>query len=325
MQEGEWFELEVDVATFTQAPHHFISTTPQQDLPFRRSERDKAIKLAADIAADGKRPAIDETWNPAISVLITSCWSNDASRRPPLGQVMSSLSMIMSGSEGLITLASKMTQGSSLKNEADAHLAPGAMWCRIEIKPSHITLGKVLGHGAYSTVYKCRFQNKVTALKMFRNTTEEKAFKEIEITFSMRHPNIIGIYAWVQDKSEMITQIGMVLELADGGDLSGLYNEKGGTKYSFKLALKVVAGAAKGLAHMHSMPAPIVHRDVKSGNIMVFKDEGKIADCGESRRIDLDSTMTQTGSPLWAAVSLYSEMQEREREREAERERQASL
>ena len=42
-------------------------------------------------------------------------------------------------------------------------------------------------------------------------------------------------------------------------------------------------------------------------NVMVMKDEdseviGKLGDCGESRRVDLDATMTQTGSPLWAAV-----------------------
>ena len=94
----------------------------------------------------------------------------------------------------------------------------------------------------------------------------------------------------------------------------GLYEQKSkdGT-YSFKLALKVVLGAAKGLAHMHSMPTPFVHRDVKSGNIMVMgekgdgdhnEETGKLGDCGESRRVDLNATMTQTGSPLWAAVCL---------------------
>ena len=112
----------------------------------------------------------------------------------------------------------------------------------------------------------------------------------------------------------MVTQIGMVVELADGGDLMGLYMKKEkGQEYSFKLGLEMVLGAAKGLAHMHSMPTPVVHRDVKSGNIMIVSDEnarrkvGKIADCGESRRVDLDSTMTQTGSPLWAAVSNTEE------------------
>ena len=224
---------------------------------------------------------------------------------------MSGLSMIMNGTHGLITqVESETAVRSQSKNDIDVHLAPGALWRKIEIQPSNIRLGEVLGQGAYSTVYKCIFKDKHAALKMFRNAIEEKAFKEIEVTFSMRHPNIIGIYAWLQKKGATMTQTGMVLELADGGDLMDFYTEKReGRPYSFVVALKIVAGAAKGLAHMHSMPVPVVHRDIKSGNIMLTSDGddgqmGKIADCGESRRVDLDSTMTQTGSPLWAAVSL---------------------
>ena len=102
----------------------------------------------------------------------------------------------------------------------------------------------------------------------------------------------------------------MVVEMAGGGDLMGLYTQakkKDGHEYEFKTGLKVIFGAAKGLAHMHSMPTPFVHRDVKSGNIMVMGDgAGKLGDCGESRRVDLNSTMTQTGSPLWAAPELLA-------------------
>ena len=149
------------------------------------------------------------------------------------------------------------------------------------------------------------FQNKKVAVKIFRNTTEEKAFKEIEIMFSLRHPNIIGLYAWFQIKGAL-DQTGMVVEMASGGDLKEVYEKKKGNVYSLKIGLKIVLGAARGLAHMHSMPTPMVHRDVKSMNVMVMEDgvSGKVGDCGESRRVDLNATMTQTGSPLWAAVCL---------------------
>ena len=273
------------------------------------------IKLAADIAAEGKRPPIRKHWNPAVSFLITSCWINDAGLRPSLGQVMSSLAMIMEGKDGLITSSTTNANGVAMieAQDADIHLAPGALWRKIEIPTSNIKVGEVLGHGSFSTVYRCQFQNRHSALKLFRNATEMKAFKEIEITFSMRHPNIIGIYAWLRKKGEMMTQIGMVIELAEGGDLMDFYMEKRkGREYSFKVALKIALGAARGLAHMHSMPTPVVHRDIKSGNVMIMSDGsgvevGKIADCGESRRVDLDSTMTQTGSPLWAAVGWMGE------------------
>ena len=63
----------------------------------------------------------------------------------------------------------------------------------------------------------------------------------------------------------------MVIELALG-DLESQYKEKAGRTFSFSKGLKIVAGAAKGIAHMHTMPHPVVHRDVKGKNIMVMQD-----------------------------------------------------
>ena len=322
------------------------------------------MKLAVDIATEGLRPPIRESWNPAMSFLITSCWSDLAMLRLDLGQVMSSLSMIMTGLQGLITLDSAKAAAAEAKKAGPLHLAPGALWRRVKTIPKAIVLGEIIGQGSYSKVHKGTFQKKQVAVKIFRNTSEESAFKEIEIMFSLRHPNVIGLYAWFQLKgglrgrglshcfyhlsdpttlstfprpphttppSGAFTQTGIVIEIARGGDLRGFYAKKReeGSKYSFKLALKIILGAAKGLAHMHSMPTPIVHRDVKSSNIMVmseggckggsggggsggggggsenknYDELGKLGDCGESRRVDLNATMTQTGSPLWAAVS----------------------
>ena len=72
-------------------------------------------------------------------------------------------------------------------------------------------------------------------------------------------------------------------------DLRGFYAKPTVGKddtYTFPKGQMVVAGTAKGLAYMHSMPSPVLHRDIKSGNIMVMKDgTGKVGDCGESRRI----------------------------------------
>ena len=101
---------------------------------------------------------------------------------------------------------------------------------------------------------------------------------------------------------------GMVIEIAKGGDLREYYSGKTEQPYTFHAALTVILGVAKGLLYMHSMPVPVVHRDIKSANVLIMSDgtTGKIGDCGESRRIDLNSTMTQTGSPLWAAPELLS-------------------
>ena len=151
------------------------------------------MKLGLDIAEKGHRPPIRSNWNPGLSFLITSCWHRNPELRPNFRQVISLLSTAISASGG-----GRIKLGEVSK--VNVHLAPGALWRRVETKPANINLGKVIGDGATSTVHEATFAKKQVAVKIFRNTTEEKAFKEIEITFSMRHPNVIGMYAWFQIK-----------------------------------------------------------------------------------------------------------------------------
>ena len=172
-----------------------------KDLPFTQSERGKVIKLATDVAQYGYRPKLREYWNPATSFVITRCWAQNPELRPRWREIRSLLSTIMKGNKGLITsaAASKSAPAQGLK-PGDLLFAPGALWRRVKTEPRHIVLGEVIGEGSYSKVHKCTFQDKLAACKIFRNTSEESAFKEIEIMFALRHPNIIGLFAWFQIK-----------------------------------------------------------------------------------------------------------------------------
>ena len=198
-----------------------------KDIPYTRAERGIHIKLAMDVAQKGYRPKIPEEWNPALSILITSCWSQDASMRPSLGLVMSGLGVILSSDNVKITdKSAPLVRPTS--QAVDTDIAPGELWRRVECPYNAVKLAKVLGHakvlgqGSFATVYECTFQGKKCAFKLFRNTEEEKAFREIEMTFSLRHPHIIGLYGWSQDKRSAISQIGMIIELASGGWFLGV-------------------------------------------------------------------------------------------------------
>ena len=180
---GERYGFAADVFSFAIMMYELCD----RDLPYSKHERDRPMRLAVDVS-EGRRPDIREEWNPAILYILSACWSGDPARRLPLGKVASLIATIMTTKStsppGMITLPGV------------SQLAPGERWRCVKTDSRNVPLGEILGSGSYSTVYSTVFQGKDAAFKLFRNATEEKAFKEIEITFSLRHPNIIGMYAW---------------------------------------------------------------------------------------------------------------------------------
>ena len=52
--------------------------------------------------------------------------------------------------------------------------------------------------------------------------------------------------------------------------------------------------------YLHSFEPPVLHRDIKAGNVMVNKVYGaKLGDFGESRSLAVDRTMTVVGTLYW--------------------------
>ena len=138
------------------------------------------------------------------------------------------------------------------------------------------------------------------AIKLIRQLAVDKAKQEIEVLFELRHPNIVGILGFFHLQRSQ--EVGILLELCSLGDLCSAYKQDWFTR---SLGLEILSGCAGALTYMHSFPIPIAHRDLKSANVLLTSEKiGKIGDCGESRRVDLEATMTQIGTPLWAAPEI---------------------
>jgi serine/threonine protein kinase len=68
-------------------------------------------------------------------------------------------------------------------------------------------------------------------------------------------------------------------------------------------------GIAKGCTFLHAKSPPIVHRDLKSANVLVSGDlSAKITDFGESKALSNsdDNTMTTVGTPYFMAPEVFS-------------------
>jgi tetratricopeptide (TPR) repeat protein/tRNA A-37 threonylcarbamoyl transferase component Bud32 len=151
-----------------------------------------------------------------------------------------------------------------------------------------------LGKGGMGVVYKARHRrlNRLVALKMIRGAYADDVqiarFKiEAEAVASLRHPNILQIY----DIGESDGSPYVALELLEGGSLSDRLR---GTALPPKQAAEWMVPLVLAMDAAHK--AGIVHRDLKSANIL-FSADGipKITDFGLAKRLETDEGQTHTG------------------------------
>lgn len=168
-----------------------------------------------------------------------------------------------------------------------------------------------LGAGSYGEVFKgMRDEVDEVAVKTIRSSScDPVKFKaEIDLISKLRHRHIVQFYgACVQPPD-----LSIVMELMSSDLFSVLGHSKERKRYNWTgvYGKKVLIGVALGLNYLHSRNPPVVHRDIKSPNILVMDGLAKIADVGLARTmisIDIDMTPQSELTYDWAAPEVRNE------------------
>ncbi|KAG5386639.1 hypothetical protein IGI04_038109 [Brassica rapa subsp. trilocularis] len=159
----------------------------------------------------------------------------------------------------------------------------------------------IIGHGASSTVYKCVLKNcKPVAIKRLYSHSNPQSVKqfetELELLSSIKHRNLVSLQAY------SLSPLGSLLfyDYMDNGSLWDLLHgpakKKKNTLLDWDTRLKIAYGAAQGLAYLHHDCSPrIIHRDVKSSNILLDKDlEARLTDFGIAKSLCVSKSHTST-------------------------------
>ncbi|GLJ45700.1 hypothetical protein SUGI_0961820 [Cryptomeria japonica] len=150
---------------------------------------------------------------------------------------------------------------------------------------------KQIGKGGYGPVYIGWLQDKEVAVKVLSDKSHHgpKEFStEVDMLSRVHHKSLVEFIGYCIEEENMI----LIYEFMSNGDLRHSINGQNlsGKCLDWETRVSNALDAAQGLEYLHHGCNPcIIHRDVKSSNILLNdRMEAKVADFGLSRIVPLE-------------------------------------
>ena len=169
-----------------------------------------------------------------------------------------------------------------------------------------VQMGRVIGQGGFGAVFEAKWKKKTVAVKVCPGNLLGSMSRELQILTSLPpHSHVLAFFGVALSSDAVSTYI--VTELAPNGSLYNYLHvkkEKPSPDQSFAWALQV----ASGMQHLHDNN--VVHRDLKSGNILLsFGLLAKICDFGTARTLAQTAMTNQAGTYRWMAPEVVEDVE----------------
>ncbi|XP_074269128.1 serine/threonine-protein kinase CTR1-like isoform X2 [Silene latifolia] len=174
---------------------------------------------------------------------------------------------------------------------------------------SDLVMRDRIGSGSFGTVHRAEWNGSEVAVKIlmehdFHPERCREFLREVAIMKRLRHPNIVLFMGAITEPPNLA----IVTEYLCRGSLYRLLHKSGGREVlDERRRLSMAFDVAKGMNYLHKRNPPIVHRDLKSPNLLVDKKYTvKVCDFGLSRlkANTFLSSKSAAGTPEWMAPEV---------------------
>ncbi|TRY65492.1 hypothetical protein DNTS_021725 [Danionella cerebrum] len=177
-----------------------------------------------------------------------------------------------------------------------------------------LSLEEVIGVGGFGKVYRGTWRGELVAVKAARqdpdediSVTSQNVQNEARLFAMLKHPNIIALKGVCLQEPNLC----LIMEYASGGPLS---RALAGRRIPPHVLVDWAVQVAQGMLYLHSEAiVPLIHRDLKSNNVLLAEPvekgsmEGKtlkITDFGLAREWHKTTKMSTAGTYAWMAPEV---------------------
>jgi len=267
---------------------------------------------------NGARPPVPEGLPEVVSKLIEECWLPNPSKRPPFNKIVQVLAQFpLDFNLSRINQVEVKVEKNQGPEAIDIVIPSKMKWMQeadnIELEGPNV---RTIGQGSFGRVIATNWNGTRVAVKlidMYSEVTRAQAqafITELSILCGLRHPNVVLFQGAVLSHEKYMC---IIMELCERNSLYDVLHDKS-ELMDYKMQVKILTQLAEAMDYLHHgfrKDKPVLHCDLKSGNILLTESyDVKVCDFGLSqivqKRLSAHSAIGADGNPYWTAPEVMA-------------------